>query len=107
MQYSLLQWGVPESVTPDSVVEPFRLQLLKWVGSKQRVAHRIAAAFPAHGDYHEPFLGAGRRDGHACAGAGVRGGCACARDRHLTGAVARARGAESLVCHAVAAVSGW
>lgn len=38
---------------------PFKTQLLKWVGSKQRVAHLIAAAFPAHAAYHEPFLGAG------------------------------------------------
>lgn len=42
------------------VVAPFKTQLLKWVGTKQRQAHLIIAAFPARfGTYHEPFLGAG------------------------------------------------
>lgn len=37
---------------------PFRTQLLKWVGSKQKVAERIIAEFPPRfGAYHEPFLG--------------------------------------------------
>jgi len=41
-------------------VEPFRKQLLKWIGNKQRFAHEIIAAFPPHyGIYHEPFLGSG------------------------------------------------
>jgi DNA adenine methylase len=47
-----------ERVLPAAIV-PYRQQLLKWVGSKQKVAHLIIAAFPAHGAYHEPFLGAG------------------------------------------------
>lgn len=41
-------------------VAPFKAQLLKWVGNKQRFAHEIAAYFP--GDfrtYVEPFLGSG------------------------------------------------
>lgn len=39
---------------------PFKAQLLKWVGSKQKFAHDIIAHFPARfGTYHEPFLGAG------------------------------------------------
>jgi DNA adenine methylase len=39
---------------------PFRLQLLKWVGNKQRFAHEIASYFPARfGTYFEPFLGSG------------------------------------------------
>jgi DNA adenine methylase len=39
---------------------PFRSQLLKWVGSKQRFAHEIVAAFPPRfGTYFEPFLGSG------------------------------------------------
>lgn len=39
---------------------PFKTQLLKWVGSKQKFAHDIIAHFPARfGTYHEPFLGAG------------------------------------------------
>jgi len=39
---------------------PFRLQLLKWIGNKQRFAHEIAAYFPLESrTYHEPFLGSG------------------------------------------------
>lgn len=41
-------------------VRPFRTQLLKWVGNKQRCAHEIVAHFPAtFGTYYEPFLGSG------------------------------------------------
>lgn len=41
-------------------VAPFKTQLLKWVGNKQRIAHDIIAAFPDRfGTYHEPFIGAG------------------------------------------------
>lgn len=41
-------------------VEPFRAQLLKWVGNKQRFAHEIISYFPAtFGAYFEPFLGSG------------------------------------------------
>lgn len=41
-------------------VTPFKRQLLKWVGSKARVAHRIIAHFPdGFATYHEPFLGSG------------------------------------------------
>lgn len=39
---------------------PFRRQLLKWIGNKQRFAHEIVARFPARfGTYFEPFLGSG------------------------------------------------
>lgn len=39
-------------------IAPFKDQLLKWVGSKQRIAHEIIAYFPPHiGTYYEPFLG--------------------------------------------------
>ncbi len=39
---------------------PFRTQLLKWVGNKQRFAHEIVSAFPPRfGRYFEPFLGSG------------------------------------------------
>ena len=39
---------------------PFKTQLLKWVGNKQRFAHEIAAHLPRDFDtYHEPFLGSG------------------------------------------------
>jgi DNA adenine methylase len=41
-------------------VSPFQLQLLKWVGNKQRFAHEIASYFPAkYRKYFEPFLGSG------------------------------------------------
>lgn len=39
---------------------PFKLQLLKWIGNKQRFAHEIASYFPdSTGRYIEPFLGSG------------------------------------------------
>lgn len=39
---------------------PFRTQLLKWIGNKQRFAHEIASYFPReYGTYYEPFLGSG------------------------------------------------
>lgn len=41
-------------------VTPFKTQLLKWIGNKQRFAHEIIAHFPPRfGTYHEPFLGSG------------------------------------------------
>lgn len=41
-------------------VQPFKAQLLKWVGNKQRLAHEIISYFPkTFGTYHEPFLGSG------------------------------------------------
>ena len=41
-------------------VRPFKPQLLKWIGNKQRFAHEIASYFPEYfGAYHEPFLGSG------------------------------------------------
>lgn len=41
-------------------IEPFNAQLLKWVGNKQRFAHKIAAYFPENfGTYYEPFVGSG------------------------------------------------
>lgn len=42
------------------VGEAFKLQLLKWVGNKQKQAPEIISYFPAKfGTYFEPFLGAG------------------------------------------------
>lgn len=39
---------------------PFRTQLLKWIGNKQRFAHEIARYFPReYSTYYEPFLGSG------------------------------------------------
>jgi DNA adenine methylase len=41
-------------------VTPFTRQLLKWIGSKQRLAHAIVSYFPIQmGRYFEPFLGSG------------------------------------------------
>ena len=41
-------------------VTPFRTQLLKWIGNKQRFAHQIASYFPTDiRTYFEPFLGSG------------------------------------------------
>lgn len=41
-------------------VNPFKTQLLKWIGNKQRFAHEVASFFPrAFGRYFEPFLGSG------------------------------------------------
>lgn len=39
-------------------VAPFKSQLLKWIGNKQRFAHEIIRYFPDRfGTYREPFLG--------------------------------------------------
>ena len=39
---------------------PFKTQLIKWIGNKQRVGHEIAAHFPSrYRTYFEPFLGSG------------------------------------------------
>jgi DNA adenine methylase len=41
-------------------VAPFKQGLLKWIGSKQRMAHEIVAYFPkTFGRYFEPFVGSG------------------------------------------------
>lgn len=41
-------------------VAPYKTQLLKWIGNKQRFAHEIISFFPKRfGTYHEPFLGSG------------------------------------------------
>lgn len=41
-------------------VDPFKTQLLKWIGNKQRFAHEIVSFFPTRfGTYYEPFLGSG------------------------------------------------
>ncbi len=41
-------------------VQPYKTQLLKWIGNKQRFAHEIISFFPRRFHvYHEPFLGSG------------------------------------------------
>lgn len=40
------------------MVNPFKTQLMKWIGNKQRFAHQIASFFPTDiKTYREPFLG--------------------------------------------------
>jgi DNA adenine methylase len=42
------------------LIRPYKTQLLKWIGSKQRIAHEIISFFPKQFEvYHEPFLGSG------------------------------------------------
>lgn len=46
--------------TPLQAVRPFKTQLLKWIGNKQRFAHEIASFFPTDiRTYREPFIGSG------------------------------------------------
>lgn len=57
----------PELFTPEEIpipssggARPFRTQLLKWVGNKQKQADSIIDFFPSRfGTYFEPFLGSG------------------------------------------------
>ncbi len=57
MQASLFD---DETRWPRALGKPFKAQLLKWIGNKQRFAHEIIAHFPRHfGRYFEPFLGSG------------------------------------------------
>jgi len=54
-----MQLALP-GVSNGNYVKPFRSALLKWVGSKQRIAHEIVSYFPEkYGTYFEPFLGSG------------------------------------------------
>lgn len=49
----------PEDL-PVPTGRPFRKQLLKWIGNKQKQADAIIAHFPKNfGTYYEPFLGSG------------------------------------------------
>jgi len=55
-----LQPMLPFSEIRRRTAEPFKTQLLKWIGNKQRFAHELVSYFPAEfGTYHEPFLGSG------------------------------------------------
>ena len=52
--------GDGDAINTTGGVRPFKTQLLKWIGNKQRFAHEIISCFPARfGTYHEPFLGSG------------------------------------------------
>jgi DNA adenine methylase len=66
MQLAMFNQTEPENPRLGEVVHmlrqpsPFKRQLLKWIGSKQKFAHEIIAHFPAQfGTYFEPFIGAG------------------------------------------------
>ena len=49
-----------ESALIGRSVPPFKRQLLKWVGNKQKFANEIISFFPnKFNAYHEPFLGSG------------------------------------------------
>src|SRR5260370_6362751 len=49
-----------DRATASRLIPPFTIQLLKWVGNKQRFAHEIVSYFPVEfGKYFEPFLGSG------------------------------------------------
>ena len=59
-QCSLFPDYVTTFVKPLAHVEPFKTQLLKWVGNKQKQAPDIIKFFPEQfGTYIEPFLGSG------------------------------------------------
>lgn len=52
--------SVEREVQLRHICKPFKKQLLKWVGNKQRFAHEIISYFPArYNTYYEPFLGSG------------------------------------------------
>lgn len=60
MQLDLRYGGTAVRVERIGTVQPFRTQLLKWIGNKQRFAHEIIGFFPeTFGTYHEPFVGSG------------------------------------------------
>jgi len=55
-----LEYCEPEVQNTTLGVAPYKTQLLKWIGNKQRFAHEIISYFPKHfNTYHEPFLGSG------------------------------------------------
>ncbi len=66
MRYALDIWsneelsGLQHGPHHRTQIKPFKQQLLKWIGNKQRFAHEIIGFFPeAFGTYWEPFLGSG------------------------------------------------
>ncbi len=51
---------MPGALDDRRSMRPFKRQLLKWVGNKQRFAHEIVRYFPMDGGtYFEPFIGSG------------------------------------------------
>lgn len=60
MQLPLLAEMESNPIMPTRFAKPFRPQLLKWIGNKQRFAHEIISYFPSEFNaYFEPFLGSG------------------------------------------------
>lgn len=58
-QDSLFEYEVSRFIDPHNAM-PFKQQLLKWVGNKQKQAGAIIAYFPKqYNTYYEPFLGSG------------------------------------------------
>jgi DNA adenine methylase len=50
----------PDKPNSTADILPYKSQLLKWIGNKQRFAHEIISFFPKRlGTYHEAFLGSG------------------------------------------------
>jgi len=59
---------------PRRTVGPFKSQLLKWIGNKQRFAHEIVSLFPQDiRTYYEPFVGSGAVLGTLAPKRGVAG----------------------------------
>lgn len=60
MQVSVMDENAAKAEMSGEKTLPFKTQLLKWIGNKQKFAHEIISFFPpTYGAYHEPFLGAG------------------------------------------------
>jgi len=60
MQFALFESQTDADTHRVSQISPFRTQLLKWIGNKQRFAYEIANCLPpTFGTYFEPFLGSG------------------------------------------------
>ncbi len=60
MRSSLFEFGPEPEALPAQHKSPFKIQLLKWIGNKQRFAHEIVSYFPEKFEtYMEPFVGSG------------------------------------------------
>jgi len=57
---NMIQRVTFEEIQQHRVIKPFKTQLLKWIGNKQKFADEIVGSFPvAFNRYFEPFLGSG------------------------------------------------
>lgn len=57
---AIQQFSLFSELSMSSSVPPFKSQLLKWVGNKQKLAPEIIKNFPpSYNTYYEPFLGSG------------------------------------------------